>query len=198
MSKKKKETKEEKALWYTGYNYFRKGEYEKAKKFFNEAINKQNDETGYLMMGILNNKLKKYNEAIENFNKYAESSDKNKSIAYGYKGFAKLKLGFYRDAFSDFISAIEQKISEKEEKLTNLKKAFLVTTEKFETVKFATKEKMVSIDRINKKINKCFKDCIVFINDNNFKKAIECMQKLVQMYPKPATPESTIENKENK
>ena len=43
-------------------------------------------------------------------------------------------------------------------------------------------------DRINKKINKCFKDCIVFINDNNFKKAIECMQKLVQMYPKPILP----------
>jgi len=198
MSKKKKETKEEKALWYTGYNYFRKGEYEKAKKFFNEAINKQNDETGYLMMGILNNKLKKYNEAIENFNKYAESSDKNKSIAYGYKGFAKLKLGFYRDAFSDFISAIEQEISKKEEKLKNLQKAFMVITEKFETVKFTTKEKIVSIDRINKKINKCFKDSIVFINDNNFKKAIECMQKLVQMYPKPATTENNVENNDNK
>jgi len=190
MNKKKKE---EKVLWYTGYNYFRKGEYEKAKKFFNEAINKQNDEMGYLMIGILNDKLKKYSEAIENFNKYAESSDKNKSIAYGYKGSTKLKLGLYQDAFSDFMSAIEQEISEKEEKLKNLKKAFMVIMEKFETVKFDTKGKIVSIDRINKKINKCFKDCIVFINDNNFKRAIECMQKLVQMYPKPATPENIVE-----
>ena len=180
MSKKKKETKEDRVLWYTGYNYFRKGEYEKARKFYNEAINKQNDEMGYLMMGILNDKLKKYDEAIENFNKYAESSDKNKSIAYGYRGSTKLKLGLYNDAFDDFMLSIklrtEQRKIEQNKYLNELSK--LIGT--YTKTELNNKEKkLVSI----KNFNKCFSECVWYIEDNNFERAIEYLQELLQMYP---------------
>ncbi len=189
MIKKKKATKEDRVLWYTGYNYFRKGEYEKAGKFYKDAINKQNDETGYLMMGILNDKLKKYDEAIENFNKYADSSDKNKSIAYGYRGSTKLKLGLYNDAFDDFMLSIklrtEQRKIEQNKYLNELFK--LIDT--YKKIDLNNKDnKAVSII----KINKCFSDCTFYIEDNNFERATEYLQELLQMYPKP------VENKDNK
>ena len=60
----------EKVLWYKGYNYFLKGEYEKATKVYEEVINKEHDEYGYLLMGILNKRLKQYDDAIKNFNMF--------------------------------------------------------------------------------------------------------------------------------
>ena len=50
----------EKVLWYKGYNYFIKGDYDKAKEVYNEVINKEHNEYGYLLMGILNKRLNKY------------------------------------------------------------------------------------------------------------------------------------------
>jgi tetratricopeptide (TPR) repeat protein len=186
MSKKRQGTKEDRVLWYTGYNYFRKGEYEKARKFYNEAINKQHDETGYLMMGILNDKLKKYDEAIENFNKYAESSDKNKSIAYGYRGYTKLKLGLYNDAFDDFMLSIKLRTEQRKIEQNKYLNEFFKLIDTYKKIDLNNKDnKAVSII----KINKCFSDCIFYIEDNDFERAIEYLQKLLQMYPKLINPE---------
>lgn len=195
MKTEEKIEKEKKTLWYKGYNYFLKGEYEKARKFYNEAISKEYDGTGYLMLGILNNKLKKYDEAIENFNKYAEFSVKAKSIAYGYRGLTKLKLGFYNDAFNDFMFAIKFRVEIKKIEHNNNLNNLLEIIGTYNKIDLNNNEKnSVNTNRINKKIDNCFSVCISCIENDDFEDAIEYLQELLQMYQKLISPE----NKENK
>lgn len=192
MKNKRKETKEEKALWYTGYNYLHKGEYEKAKKFFNEAINKQNDETGYLMMGILNDKLKKYNEAIENFTMYIEHSNDNKrkSNGYGHRGLTKLKTGLNKEAIDDLMKAIElaaenRKKDINQEELNKFHK--ILKTYKDGNVNNPENRKY---DDIPLDISLYFKWCICDIGQDN-KRALKDLQHLSNIY-------SEISNENNK
>lgn len=99
----------EKVLWYKGYNYFIKGDYDKAKEVYNEVINKEHNEYGYFLMGLLNKRLKKYDEAIENFTMYIEQSkdNKRKSNGYGYRGLVKLKMALDKESFDDLMKSIE-------------------------------------------------------------------------------------------
>lgn len=180
-----------------GYQYAYKGDNEKAMDFYQQSIDLYPKGHGYLYMGILKNKLKQYDKAIENFNMYIENTSESKSTGYGYRGSTKLELGLLSEAFDDFMLAIKIKIEQKyaEQDILN---DFYKEFETYKKIKSNIKKtKFVSLNRINKKINKCFSDCISCIDYGSSKKAIEYLQKLLQMYPKPVNPENIAKNKEN-
>lgn len=196
MKKREKIAKEEKTLWYKGYNYFLKGEYEKAKKFYIDAINKEHDGSGYLMLGILYDKLKKYDDAIEHFNKYAEFSDRTKSIAYGYRGATKLKLGLYNDAFEDFMLAIKTRVEIKKIEQNNDLNTLSKILGTYKQANLNNQENKIS--GLNKKIDKCFSNCISCIDFNNFEEAIEYLQDLLKLYSENIVKKQGNENDKRK
>ena len=185
--------KEGRPLWYTGYNYFLKGEYEKATKVYDEAINKEHNEYGYFLMGLLNKRLKKYKEAIENFTIYIEHSKDNKmkSTGYGHRGLVKLKMALDIEAFEDIMKSIELTVENtkkhiKQEELDEFYK--ILRTYKKGNVNNPKKR----IYSIPVDISGFFKSCIYNIGINN-KKAIDYLQHLSNIYSQI----STWETKDN-
>ena len=172
--------KEGRQLWFTGYNYFLKGEYEKATKVYEEVINKEHDEYGYLLMGVLKKRLKQYDEAIKNFNMFIKLSDKKKCLGYGYRGLTKLNMALDKQAFEDIMKSIELKI---EVKKKDIKKeeldAFykILRTYKKGNVNNPEKKKYsIPID-----ISVYFKSCVGSIGEyNNY--ALDDLQHLSNMY----------------
>ena len=180
----------EKVLWYTGYNYFLRGQYDKATKIYNEVINKEHNEYGYFLMGILNDKLKEYDKAIENFSMYIKLSD-NKSSGYGYRGITKLKMSLNKQAFEDIMKSIELELE------NNKKKIKQELLDKFYKILKTYKKGNVGNPenrkyRIPNDISSYFKFCIWNIGDNN-KYALNYLQHLSNMYseisPVPITME---------
>ena len=174
--------KEDRQLWFTGYNYFLKGEYEKATKVYDEVINKGHNEYGYFLMGLLNKRLKKYDEAIENFTMYIEHSKDNKmkSNGYGHRGLVKLKMNLDKDAFEDLMKSIELTVENrkkhiKQEELDEFYK--ILKTYKQGNVNNPEKRKYsIPID-----ISGYFKSCVGSIGEyNNY--ALSDLQHLSNMY----------------
>jgi tetratricopeptide (TPR) repeat protein len=177
--------KEGRQLWFTGYNYFLKGEYEKATKVYEEVINKEHDEYGYLLMGVLNKRLKQYDDAIKNFNMFIKLSDKKKCLGYGYRGLTKLNMALDKQAFEDIMKSIELKI---EVKKKDIKKEEL---DKFYKILKTYKKGNVNnpqkrIYSIPIDISGFFKSCIYNIGINN-KYAIDYLQHLSNIYSQIST-----------
>ena len=174
----------EKVLWYKGYNYFLKGEYEKATEVYDEVINKEHNEYGYLLMGILNKKLSKYDDAIKNFNMYIKLSD-NKSKGYGYRGLTKLNMALNKQAIDDIMKSIELEL---ESRKKDIKKEEL---DKFYKILKTYKKGNVNnpqkrIYSIPIDISGFFKSCIYNIGINN-KYAIDYLQHLSNIYSQIST-----------
>ena len=174
----------EKVLWYKGYNYFIKGDYDKAKEVYNEVINKEHNEYGYLLMGILNKRLKKYDDAIKNFNMYIKLSD-NKSKGYGYRGLTKLKMALDKQAIDDIMKSIELEIENrkkdiKKEELDEFYK-ILKTYKKGNVNNPENRKYSIPID-----ISGYFKSCIYNIGNNN-KYALNYLQHLSNIYSEIST-----------
>ena len=169
----------EKVLWYTGYNYFIKGDYDKAKEVYNEVINKEHNEYGYLLMGILNKRLNKYDDAIKNFNMYIKLSD-NKSKGYGYRGLTKLKMALDKQAIEDIMKSIELELESrkkdiKKEELDEFYK-ILKTYKKGNVNNPENKKYNIPID-----VSGYFKSCFYNIGNNN-KYALNYLQHLSNIY----------------
>ena len=169
----------EKVLWYKGYNYFIKGDYDKAKEVYNEVINKEHNEYGYLLMGILNKKLNKYDDAIKNFNMYIKLSD-NKSKGYGYRGLTKLKMALDKQAIEDIMKSIELELESrkkdiKKEELEEFYK-ILKTYKKGNVNNPENKQYNIPID-----VSGYFKSCFYNIGNNN-KYALNYLQHLANIY----------------
>lgn len=174
--------KEENLRWYTGYNYFLRGKYEKAMEIYDEVINKEHSEYGYFLMGLLNKKLKKYDKAIENFTMYIEHSkdNKRKSNGYGHRGLIKLKMALNKEAFEDLMKSIELTVENrkkyiKQEELDDFYK--ILKTYKQGNVNNPEKRKYsIPID-----ISVYFKSCVGSIGEyNNY--ALSDLQHLSNMY----------------
>ena len=174
----------EKVLWYTGYNYFLRGKYDKAIKIYNEVINKEHNEYGYFLMGILNDKLKEYDKAIENFSMYIKLSD-NKSTGYGYRGITKLKMALSKQAFEDIMKSIELKLEDEKKKIKKeiLDKFYqiLKTYKKGNVYNPENRKYSIPID-----ISGYFKSCICNIGNNN-KYALNYLQHLSNLYSEIST-----------
>ena len=182
LIKENKMKKEENLLWYTGYNYFLRGKYEKARKIYDEVINKEHNEYGYFLMGLLNKRLKKYDEAIENFTMYIEHSkdNKRKSNGYGHRGLVKLKMALDKESFEDLMKSIELTVENrkkdiKQEELDAFYK-ILSTYEKGNVYNPKNRKYSIPVD-----ISVYFKSCVGFIGEEN-KYALEDLQHLSNMY----------------
>ena len=184
--------KEENLHWYTGYNYFLKEKYDKAQNIYNEVINKEHNEYGYFLMGLLNKRLKKYNEAIENFTMYIEHSNDNKrkSNGYGHRGLTKLKTGLNKEAIDDLMKAIELAVENRKKDINQeeLNKFYKIlktykqgNVNNWENMKY---------DDIPLEISLYFKWCIFDIGQDN-KRALKDLQHLLNIY-------SEISNENNK
>lgn len=174
----------EKVLWYKGYNYFIKGDYDKAKEVYNEVINKEHNEYGYLLMGILNKRLNKYDDAIKNFNMYIKLSD-NKSKGYGYRGLTKLKMALDKQAIEDIMKSIELELENrkkdiKKEELDEFYK-ILKTYKKGNVNNPKNRKYSIPID-----ISGYFKSCFYNIGNNN-KYALNYLQHLSNIYSEIST-----------
>ncbi len=172
--------KEGRQLWFTGYNYFLKGEYEKATKVYEEVINKEHDEYGYLLMGVLKKRLKQYDEAIKNFNMFIKLSDKKKCLGYGYRGLTKLKMALDKQAIEDIMKSIELELESrkkdiKKEELEEFYK-ILKTYKKGNVNNPENKQYNIPID-----VSGYFKSCFYNIGNNN-KYALNYLQHLSNIY----------------
>ena len=180
----------EKVLWYKGYNYFIKGDYDKAKEVYNEVINKEHNEYGYLLMGVLKKRLKQYDEAIKNFDMFIKLSDKKKCLGYGYRGLTKLNMALDKQAFEDIMKSIELELESrkkdiKKEELDEFYK--ILKTYKKGNVNNPENRKY---DDILLDISLYFKWCICDIGQDN-KRALKDLQHLSNIY-------SEISNENNK
>ena len=176
-----------KELWYTGYNYFLRGKYEKAREFYNEVINKEHNEYGYFLMGLLNKKLKKYDEAIENFTAYIEHSNdnKNKSNGYGHRGLVKLKTALDKDAIDDLMKSIELAVENRKQDIKENELAeFYKILKTYKKGNVNNPQKRIYSIPID--ISGYFKSCIGEIGEYN-KFALSDLQHLSNIYSEIST-----------
>ena len=184
--------KEENLHWYTGYNYFLKEKYDKAQNIYNEVINKEHNEYGYFLMGLLNKRLKKYDEAIENFTMYIEHSNDNKrkSNGYGHRGLTKLKTGLNKEAIDDLMKAIELAVENRKKDIKENELAEFYKILKTYKQGNVNNWGNMKYDDIPLDISLYFKWCICDIGQDN-KRALKDLQHLSNIY-------SEISNENNK
>lgn len=88
---------------------FVEGNEQESVRMFTQALNAGADPfIVYLSLGVAHMKLKKPDEALENFNKAIEANNKNPRPYY-YRGMLHMDRDEYEDAVADFTSALERK-----------------------------------------------------------------------------------------
>ena len=177
--------KEGRPLWFTGYNYFLRGEYRNATKVYDEVINKEHDEYGYLLMGVLKKRLKQYDEAIKNFNMFIKLSDKKKSLGYGYRGLTKLNMALDKDAIDDLMKAIKLEVENRKKDINQEElDEFYKILRTYKKGNVNNPEKRIYSIPID--ISGYFKSCVGSIGENN-KYALDNLQHLSNIYSEIST-----------
>lgn len=105
-------------LYHKGCNYIDKKNYKKALKYFNASLSiyypiNSKDSIIWYDKGLVLNRIGRYGEAIESFNKFLRINPRD-AVAWYLKGMAHAYLGEFKKAFksSDMAIKLDQKDSE--------------------------------------------------------------------------------------
>ncbi len=168
---------------FKGISYLNLNKFDKANKEFEKQIKQfLNDSSGYYFMGNIYCEQKKYNEAIDYYNKYIQFYEKKQlskydppywiSRAYFNRGWAYVKLKEYDKGLNDYMQVIKL---DPKDKMAYYNLACI----------YSLLNKInLSCEYIKKAIDLGYKNWKQMKNDEEFKNTYksECFQKLMREY----------------